>query len=379
MRVLIAHPHLTPGGAEKQVIHLAKYLLDHGFDVAIATLSISLHSLPDFVKEFDVMLPDRRIEPMVRSFRFFDSLGFIKELTALRKLVKDGKHFGLVNPHNFPSCWSTTIRTKPVVWMCNEPPDLWINPNAPISLKAIRNIGVVLDRFIVNKYVDLIAVIDHLNKERVKVRYGRESIVVYSGVDYEFFSRGNGRNMIDRFGLHDAFVLVQVGWVTPQKNQLASIKAVESLKSKIDGIKLVIAGRNGNPYANYLKEYVSKRRLGNHVIFAGFMSEEEIRDLYQASHVVLFPTLAQTWGLSPLEGLCTGKIPIVSPFAGVSEIIYEKRVGIITTDLTSAIVEVYQNYKRYQDLAYAGQQFIKSNLTWDHYCMRMEKLFSLFE
>jgi glycosyltransferase involved in cell wall biosynthesis len=260
--------------------------------------------------------------------------------------------------------------------MCNELPELWNNPNPLPPLRILRDIGVVYDKYFVKKYVDAICVSDEINAKRIIRRYGMQPHIVHYGIDYDFFSIGNENRPSQKFNLHNAFIVLQVGWLSPQKNQLESIKAVEKLRDKIPHIKLILVGSgHGYLYETMLKSYVSKKGLNNHVIFLGHQPREEVRDLYHACHILVHPVGEQGGWLTPFEALCASKPIIVSPSMNAASIIEKEKIGIATNDLAKAILDVYNNPKPYQDMARRGKRWVADNLSWDKFGQRMVEVF----
>jgi len=363
------------GGAETVIIKLAQYLTKKGIENAILTLSVS-SELWEVCKDLDLITPARKYPYTIRSTSFFNALGLVNEIIGLRDLVrKNVGLFDVVNVHNFPATWSLFPIPKPCVWMCNEPPELWHNPNPSISLRILRDVGVTCDKIIVDKSINSICVADEFSAKRVTERYNIQPKIVYYGVDYEFFSNENGKEVLQKFNLHNNFVLLQVGWINPQKNQLESIKAIEQLRNDIPDIKLVLAGSGGNPYEKMLKEYVHKKRLEKHVVFTGHLSKEIIRDLYHTCDIVLSPVRSQGGWLAPFEALCASKPIIVSSSMTAATIIEREKIGIVTNDFAKAIWDVYNNPTLYYDMARRGKRWVADNLSWDTFGQRIVEVF----
>lgn len=363
------------GGAETVIIKLAQYLTKKGIENAILTLSVSSKLLETF-RDLRLITPTKTYPYNIRSTSFYNAIGLVNEITGLRILFrKNVDSFDVVNVHNFPATWSLFPIRKPHVWMCNEPPELWHNPNPSIPLRILRDLGVVCDKIIVHKSIGSICVADELSAKRVKERYNMQPKIVYYGIEYEFFSSGNGKKVSQRFNLHNNFVLLQVGWLSPQKNQLKSIKAMEQLRSDIPNIKLVLAGSGGNPYEKTLKEYVYTRGLEKYVIFTGHLRKEIIRDLYHACDIVLSPVKSQGGWLAPFEALCASKPIIVSPSMTASNIIRKEKIGTVINDLAKAVGDIYNNPQPHYDMARRGKHWVADNLNWDTFCQRMLAVF----
>jgi len=365
------------GGAETLIAKLTNYLSSNDIEVAIATLSLA-PEISEIFKGIKVITPNQHYAYELRSTGLLNALGTLKELLALRNLIKSNiSGFDVLNVHNFPATWATfpNLWRKPIVWMCNEPPDLWNNQNPSLLLKIIMKLVFFFDRLIVNKGIDEICVSDEFNCNRVVERYNRHPNIMNYGIEYDLFSKSTGKNILKKYELDEHFVLLHVGVLSPQKNQLYSIKLVQNLKSEIPNIKLVLAGLGGNPYEKMLKEYILKNRLDNHVLFTGHLSKEEIADFYQTCDVAIFPTKSQGGWLSPFEALCAGKPIVVSPRMTASSIIERENIGVVTDDFTKAVLDIYKNPRRYYEMAECGRKWVKENLNWDSFCKKMVEIF----
>jgi glycosyltransferase involved in cell wall biosynthesis len=234
---------------------------------------------------------------------------------------------------------------------------------------------VRLDKIIVNKYITYICAADEFNANRLMERYGRKAIIVPYGIDFDFFYKGNGKAAKDKFNLEGKFVLLQVGWISPQKNQLESVRALKKVKEFIPNVKLILAGFDKSQYGTMLKEYVHKNDIQDYVLFTGHLNRVFIRDLYHACDVLLHPVKQQGGWLAPFEALCASKPIIVSYEMTASNIIKREKIGIVTNDFVKAILDIYNNPLPYQEMARKGKLWVADNLSWDKFGEKMVAVF----
>jgi len=374
MKVLIVHPHMSLyGGAELVIVELANYLTKNGIKNSILTLSM-LDEIKKDLRGTELIIPKGKKEEKKGIFKF---LNFTSETLLLRKYVhKYRKEYDVINVHNFPAEYAIFPFTKNVVWMCNEPPmQLYLMENLKFPTNFIANLTRGFDKFLIKNYVKYSVVADDFNFRRFEKIYGIKPEIINYGIDYDFFSKGNRENVERKYDLKNNFVLIQVGTLTPLKNQIESIKVVEKLKNKIPNIKLVLVGWGDEKYKQYLENYVKKNKLEKYVVFTGHLSREVIRDLYKACDVALFPIKSQGGWLSPFEALCSG-IPIVtSSLITSSDIIRKNDMGLVTNDFSGAILKIYKNNENFRDMADVGRKFVKENLTWEIFSRKMLNLF----
>ena len=362
MKILIVHPDLSYyGGAELVITKLANYLKEKKHYVRILSLTIS----DEIIKELNV--------PILSENRMFDNglFGILKQVNSLNtsiKNIEDG--FDLLFISNFPAELALRKTKTPVVWYCNEPPAYWLDPQARIQFP--HKILLWYEKKIVRDYVTKSCVSDYYNASRFTGRYRTIPEIIPYGIDYDFFSKGDAEKAVENYTLKDSFVVLQVGMITQQKNQLRSIQAIEKLKDKIPNIKLILAGDYNSYYASELMQYVSKHKLSHYITFLSNIKREKLRDLYAACNVLIHPIKSQGGWLTPFECMCTGKPVIVSPEFTASDIIREERIGIVTSEYENAIKFVHDksNYDTEK-----GKMYVKENLTLEKFGEKMMVVF----
>ena len=363
MKILLVHPNLSYfGGAELVVVKLANYLKEKEHHVRILTLTVS----DEIRKELNV--------PVLSEDKLFDNgifgiSGQVNSLNTSIRNIEDG--FDVINVHNFPAELALKGVKTPAVWYCNEPPTYWLDPQAKIQFP--HKMLLWYEKRIVRDYMKDSCVADYYNASRFAERYGTVPNIIPYGIDYDFFSKGNANKAIENYTLKNKFVVLQVGMITQQKNQLRSIQAIEKLKDKIPNIKLILAGDYNSYYASQLMQYSSKHKLTHHVVFLNNINRNKLRDLYAACDVLIHPIKSQGGWLAPFECMCLGKPVIVSSEFTASEIILNEGLGIVTSEYEKAIKFVHDksNYDTEK-----GKMYVKENLTWEKFG---EKMIGVFE
>ncbi len=374
-RVLIVHTQMKfLGGAELLILELANWLTKKGIKNDILALSKS-KEVEDALIDTKIIIPKHDIDLRPPGFKSMkDILKFIKVYKKeLKKLVKN---YGVINFHNFPVTWTLFPAKKPCVWMLNEPPNLWSKPEANFILRFMNKLRNRIDKEIVKNSVDVICVADEFNKERARERYAKDARVIYYGVNYDFFSKGKPEKTQRRFSLKNKFAVLQSGMITENKNQLESVKAINKVRDKIPLVLLVLAGKVADEnYKKRIDGYIEKNKLSKNVLFTGNLSREDLRDLYKACDVGLFPIGKQGGWLAPFEMLCAEKPIIVSDDLGAASLIRQNNLGIVTKDYSKALLDIYAKKKEYKKQGKNAGLFVKKNLGWDVFADKMIKAF----
>ncbi len=98
--------------------------------------------------------------------------------------------------------------------------------------------------------------------------------------------------------------IMYVGRPLPHKNLGRLIQAFGLLKQKYPDLKLVLAGKKDALYEKHEAE-ANKQGITD-ITFAGFVSEGQLRWLYQNCAAYVFPSLSEGFGLPPLEAMIHG-------------------------------------------------------------------------
>jgi glycosyltransferase involved in cell wall biosynthesis len=103
--------------------------------------------------------------------------------------------------------------------------------------------------------------------------------------------------------------IMYVGRPTPHKNLDRLIEAFKILQANHAGLRLVLAGQSDSNYQQTEKS-VQKQRIKN-IVFTDFVSEGQLRWLYENCRAYVFPSLSEGFGLPGLEAMIHGA-PVVS-------------------------------------------------------------------
>lgn len=106
--------------------------------------------------------------------------------------------------------------------------------------------------------------------------------------------------------------IVYVGRPQPHKNLERLVEAFLLLKQTDPGLKLALAGKRDVLYER-LEKKIKKRGIVD-IVFTGFVSEGQLRWLYENCAAYVFPSLSEGFGLPGLEAMIHGA-PVVSSSA----------------------------------------------------------------
>jgi glycosyltransferase involved in cell wall biosynthesis len=110
------------------------------------------------------------------------------------------------------------------------------------------------------------------------------------------------------------------GRLTFQKGPDYFIEAARLVAAENPHVKFVVAG-TGDMLPKLIAR-VSQLRMGNRILFTGFLARRQLERLYQRADVFVLPSVSEPFGLTVLEALREGVPAIVSRNAGVAEVVH---------------------------------------------------------
>lgn len=114
---------------------------------------------------------------------------------------------------------------------------------------------------------------------------------------------------IDKYGIIKPYLLY-VGNAYPHKNLEKLVKSWQIFNEKQGrSVKLVLVGKKDYFY-DRLQRIVENHKIHN-IIFAGFVSDNDLDVIYKNAIAYIFPSLYEGFGLPPLEAMKNG-LPVIS-------------------------------------------------------------------
>lgn len=161
----------------------------------------------------------------------------------------------------------------------------------------------------------IITVSTFSKKELIKYCKVNESKVkvIYEGKEH-FLIKNRDSEILNKYKLVPKSYILAVSSLNPNKNFKAVINAFKKLES--EKIKFVIAGgTNPRIFNNKLDLSFYKN-----VVHVGYISDEELKELYENAFCFIYPSFYEGFGLPPLEAMACGCPVIVSNAASLPEV-----------------------------------------------------------
>jgi glycosyltransferase involved in cell wall biosynthesis len=194
---------------------------------------------------------------------------------------------------------------------------------------------------------------------------------------------GHGRPIIKS---EDEFNILSVGRFVPLKGFDVTIKSFARFYNQLHDhdkskTKLILAG--DGPYKSYLQQLAQDLQLGDAVQFIDWMKREDLKKLYEKSHVFLFPS-HEGAGMVVAEALSYGLPVICFKNCGPGEFIDDNcgiridygRYNSSITEFANAINKLYINDRVYKRLSEGAVYRFQSRFDWN---LKGEQLSAVYE
>ena len=329
---------------DKLIEHLHKLQMQHS--VIILTKAERTDFFAGKAPSFTV------VQTPFKEFTFNEQVGFMRQL---RGLEPDLVHFGMVQqPVLYHGRVVTTMHDLTTARFHNPDKNLlvfgikqqvykWVNK------KAARKSAAVLTptQYVKDDVVDFTGV----RPEKVTVTYEAADFIADLPLPVD--------------GLEGKQFIMYVGRPTPHKNLGRLIEAFALLQKARPELHLVLAGKKDANYEQHARR-VYDENIPN-VVFTDFISDAQLRWLYEHCSAYIFPSLSEGFGLPGLEAMVHGAAVVSSNATCLPEI-YGNAAAYFDpldiTDMAAKIGEVLDDPILREDLIDRGRRQA-AGYSWD--------------
>jgi len=205
----------------------------------------------------------------------------------------------------------------------------------------------------------------YLNRSEIN-----NTCIIPNGIDGFWFSSSQGSTGGD---VDNSPRILFVGNIDNNKNPLLLLSSFELVQARYPGATIKIVGPAGNQF-----DKVNEKSLLNDgvMIIGKVESKEKLKDLYQWANVFAMVSHRETFGLVYVEALSQGVPLVYSRGQGFDGFFNEGEVGVScdsrsTHEVSTAILKVFENEYRHEDLVASAADFTWSNVS--------EKYFDLYK
>ncbi len=249
----------------------------------------------------------------------------------------------------------------------------------PVARSVLRHIG---------DHTDLVTFVSRYTRARTASAFGAAAVMEHlpPGVDTDRFRPDPAAraDLRTRFGLGQRPVVLCVSRLVPRKGQDMLIRALPSIRRRVQGAALVIVG--GGPYLPALQRLAGRCGVSEHVIFTGGVPTAELPAHYAMADVFAMPCRTRGAGLDVeglgivfLEASATGVPVVAGRSGGAPETVRHNDTGLVVDgrsvdQVVDAVAGLLAEPDRAAAMGAAGRDWVMAQWQWDALAARLAGL-----
>jgi glycosyltransferase involved in cell wall biosynthesis len=337
------------GGAEVHLEELLRRIAARGHEITL------------FCSGYTSCLPEEEIEGIKiirRGSRF--NFNWIAPF-ALRKLVKQNSFDVLIEDINKIPFYTPVYLNLPTLVVV---PHLF-------STTVFKEINFLLGLYIYLSEKPLVSVytgkkFNVISESTAEDIAGRgipksDISVIHCGIDTDMYNFDAGVKKFDRP------TVLYLGRIKKYKAIQHLIIAFEKVLKRLPEARLKIVG--SGDYLPVLKSLAGKLKIRDRIDFPGFVSREKKVEILRRSHVAVYPSSKEGWGLTNIEANGCGTAVIAANSPGLRDSVVHDRTGFLydygnTDELAGRLVEILTDDEKRARLEKGGLEWVKK-FNWD--------------
>ncbi len=249
----------------------------------------------------------------------------------------------------------------------------------PVARSVLRSIG---------DHTDVVTFVSRYTRSRFAPAFGPNAALEYlpPGVDSDRFRPDPAARaqLRQRYRLGERPTVVCLSRLVPRKGQDMLIKALPSIRRRVDGAALVIVG--GGPYLETLRRLTRDCEVEDQVTFTGGVPGDELPAHHAMADVFAMPCRTRGAGMD-VEGLgivfleaSAAGIPVVAgDSGGAPEAVQHNKTGLVVDgnsveEIGNAVVELLADRDRAAAMGAAGREWVRTQWRWDVLAARLAGL-----
>ena len=249
----------------------------------------------------------------------------------------------------------------------------------PVARSVLRRIG---------EDSDVVTFVSRYTRARFASAFGPHAALEHlpPGVDTDRFrpDPASRAELRTRFGLGQRPTVVCLSRLVPRKGQDMLIRALPSIRQRVNGAALVIAG--GGPYLAALRRLADRFGVSDHVTFTGGVPAADLPAYHAMADVFAMPCRTRGAGLDVeglgivfLEASATGVPVIAGSSGGAPETVRHNKTGMVVdgrsvNQVADAVSELLADPDRAAAMGAAGRDWVTAQWRWDDLAGRLADL-----
>jgi len=321
---------------DKLIEHLHK-LAPKEHELVILTKSHRLEFMRSTAPSF------KTVESNFKEFTFSEQLGFSKQISSLKP---DLVHFSMVQQ-------PVLYRGRVITTMHDLITVRFRNPSKnPVVFTVKQQVYKLVNKLAARKSRRILVPTEFVKQDVADFTHVSSGKII---VTYEAGDKINDKPELVK-GLESKQFIMYVGRPLPHKNLSRLIEAFQILQQSTPDLFLVLAGKKDVLYEEHERK-VKEKGIKN-VIFTGFISDGQLRWLYEHTACYVVASLSEGFGLPGLEAMMNGAPVASSNYSCMPEVYGDAAEYFDPTDsrgVADAILRVIGDKTRANELRELGQ------------------------
>jgi colanic acid/amylovoran biosynthesis glycosyltransferase len=253
--------------------------------------------------------------------------------------------------------------------------DVTVDMNKPAYREATRQMLNAVELVLVRS--------DSLRRAVIRLGCDEGKIEIQrTGIPLDEFSFRE-RNFPTRSGGGE-WRFVQAGRLIEKKGLPVTLRAFAVFLHQYPNAKLTIAGEG--PLFGQLQNLARELNVGGRISFTGFVSQEQLREIYYASHIFLHPSQIGHDGNqegipnSMLEAMASGLPVFATEHGGIPEAIENGVSGVLVPErnhekLADALLDAAKDPGFLSRIALSGAEIVRENFDLHAQAQRLEEIY----
>lgn len=237
---------------------------------------------------------------------------------------------------------------------------------------------------------DVVTFVSRYTRGRFASAFGPQAALEHlpPGVDTERFrpDPASRAELRARYRLGERPTVLCLSRLVPRKGQDMLIQALPSIRRRVDGAALVIAG--GGPYLEALQRLAERFDVSDHVTLTGGIAAGDLPAYHAMADVFAMPCRTRGAGLDVeglgivfLEASATGVPVVAGSSGGAPETVRHNKTGLVVdgrsvNQIADAVAELLADPDRAAAMGAAGRVWATEQWRWDDLAARLSGLIS---
>lgn len=191
--------------------------------------------------------------------------------------------------------------------------------------------------------------VSHEYAEYIKKEFLIDIPVVLNAIDFDLKAR--------EYYTGETLELIAVGVLDKRKNLSFLIEVMHGLTQEGIDARLTIVG--DGPLRSQLKGEIADRGLNERIALTGYISPAELDSYYRKAHLMLHPSLHETFGFVLLEARKYGLVTLVTDAVSVPDELCDHRLPLVKTIWVECLLKYARNRAMAASTGMRGYHMVK--------------------